>query len=132
MRKILMSGLALSALGMSSIEPATAQAMRIDHNVGGLAKAQSSVTDVQYRRYGGYRRDRGYNNGAAIGAGIAGLAAGAIVGGAIANSQQPTYYEGGPAPVADDEVSYCMQQFRSYDPRSGTYMGYDGMRHACP
>jgi hypothetical protein len=100
--------------------------------VGGLAKAQSIVSEVQYRRYDGYRRDRGYNNGAAIGAGIAGIAAGAMIGGAIANSQQPTYYEGRPAPVMDDEVSYCMQQFRSYDPRSGTYMGYDGMRHACP
>jgi hypothetical protein len=25
-----------------------------------------------------------------------------------------------------------MQRYRSYDPRSGTYMGYDGQRHPCP
>ncbi|MGB9173724.1 BA14K family protein [Bradyrhizobium sp.] len=25
-----------------------------------------------------------------------------------------------------------MQQYRSYDPRSGTYLGYDGFRHPCP
>ena len=34
-------------------------------------------------------------------------------------------------PGADDP-SYCVQRFRSYDPASGTYLGYDGMRHPCP
>jgi hypothetical protein len=29
-------------------------------------------------------------------------------------------------------VQYCASRFRSYDPRSGTYLGYDGYRHACP
>jgi BA14K-like protein len=29
-------------------------------------------------------------------------------------------------------VAYCQQRFRSYDPSSGTYMGYDGLRHSCP
>jgi hypothetical protein len=27
--------------------------------------------------------------------------------------------------------SYCAQRYRSYDPRSGTFMGYDGRRHPC-
>ena len=31
-----------------------------------------------------------------------------------------------------DDVAYCKQRFRSYDPASGTYMGYDGQRHPCP
>jgi hypothetical protein len=31
-----------------------------------------------------------------------------------------------------DAVSYCMQRFRTYDPNSGTYVGYDGYRHPCP
>ena len=35
-------------------------------------------------------------------------------------------------PAAEDAVAYCAQQFRSYDPRSGTYLGYDGQRHPCP
>ena len=36
--------------------------------------------------------------------------------------------------VADegDAVAYCERTFRSYDPASGTYLGYDGMRHSCP
>ncbi|MEJ2373899.1 MAG: BA14K family protein [Pseudolabrys sp.] len=25
-----------------------------------------------------------------------------------------------------------MQRFRSYDLRTGTYLGYDGRRHPCP
>ena len=50
----------------------------------------------------------------------------------------PAYYGYGPpapvygAPVAGDAVAYCMQRFRSYDPASGTYLGYDGLRHPCP
>jgi BA14K-like protein len=30
------------------------------------------------------------------------------------------------------EVAYCQQRFRSYDPGSGTYLGFDGLRHSCP
>ena len=29
-------------------------------------------------------------------------------------------------------VDYCKRRFKSYDPRSGTYLGYDGRRHPCP
>lgn len=68
----------------------------------------------------GYRR---HGNGAAIGAGIAGLAAGAIIGGALSQAQ---------AAPAGNAVAYCSQRFRSYDPASGTYLGYDGVRHSCP
>jgi len=77
--------------------------------------------------YGYYRRGRG--NAAA--AGIAGLAAGALIGGAIASQQAqaaaPTY-------VVPDQnaAAYCAQRYRSYDPASGTFLGYDGARHPCP
>jgi hypothetical protein len=76
--------------------------------------------------------------GCAVGAGVV---AGAIIGGAIANSQPryygpgPGYYYGGPGyygPPPGDAVAYCMDRFKSYDPRSGTYLGYDGYRHPCP
>ena len=33
---------------------------------------------------------------------------------------------------AAGDPSYCKQRFRSYDPASGTYLGYDGRRHPCP
>jgi hypothetical protein len=44
----------------------------------------------------------------------------------------------GPGPYAygprygGNAVAYCMQRFRSYDPSSGTYVGFDGLRHSCP
>lgn len=31
-----------------------------------------------------------------------------------------------------DSSAYCAQRFRSYDPSTGTYLGYDGLRHPCP
>jgi hypothetical protein len=34
--------------------------------------------------------------------------------------------------VGGDATAYCMQRYRSYDPASGTYLGYDGERHPCP
>jgi hypothetical protein len=137
MRKLFIAALGTCVLGVAAPLPASALTLQVDPAVAS-ANGKLTVTDVQYRRYrnggyygGGRYYGRGWNNGAAVGAGIAGLAAGAIIGGAIANSQQPTYYEGVPA-VGGDAVSYCMQRFRSYDPASGTYLGYDGMRHPCP
>jgi len=41
------------------------------------------------------------------------------------------YVAPGPA-VEGDSVAYCQQRFRSYDPSTGTYLGYDGLRHPCP
>jgi hypothetical protein len=29
----------------------------------------------------------------------------------------------------DQTAAYCAQRFKSYDPGSGTYLGYDGQRH---
>ena len=41
-------------------------------------------------------------------------------------------YTAGPAYNGGGDDAYCSQRFRSYDPSSGTYMGYDGRRHSCP
>jgi hypothetical protein len=70
-----------------------------------------------------------------------GFAAGALIGSALAPRPYyygPQYYYGPPAyayggtVVDDDSVAYCQQRFKSYDVRSGTYLGYDGQRHPCP
>ena len=79
-----------------------------------------------------------------------GVAAGAFVGGALASDYYGPYgygdgyYDNGyyddgggvavveAAPVEGDQSGYCAQRYRSYDPGSGTYLGYDGMRHPCP
>ncbi|WP_276200099.1 BA14K family protein [Chelatococcus sp. XZ-Ab1] len=71
-----------------------------------------------YRPYYGY----GYDPGAAIAAGIFGLAAGAIASSAIA--APPRRYDAG-------WVAYCSRKYKSFNPRTGTYLGYDGRRHVC-
>jgi hypothetical protein len=47
-----------------------------------------------------------------------------------------TYYYDEPTVAVvegdSDSTAYCMQRFKSYDPASGTYLGYDGKRHPCP
>ena len=77
-----------------------------------------------YRGYGGPYYGGGYYGGGHYGDdwGLGALAVGAILGGVLA--AQP-YYGG-------DAVGYCMRRFKSYDPGSGTYLGYDGYRHSCP
>jgi len=41
-------------------------------------------------------------------------------------------YYAAPYPYyAPPVASYCMQRYRSYDPASGTFLGYDGQRHPC-
>jgi hypothetical protein len=108
---------------------------------GALIAATTAVTivpaDAQWRgRHHHHHRGGGRGGGGAV---LGGLAAGAILGGAIAASRPPAYYYGpgyyDPPPYAGptrDEVAYCMSRFKSYDPRSGTYLGYDGYRHPCP
>jgi hypothetical protein len=50
-----------------------------------------------------------------------------VVGSRDASALRYVYeYDGG------RDATYCQQRFRSYDSASGTYMGYDGMRHSCP
>ena len=146
----------------------TASAAPIGAPLALHAAAGAPVETVQWRgHWGGWR-----------GWGWGGLAAGAIVGGALATagpwydydydyapgyysySYDPGYYgysydpgyssytynpgyssysynyrpgynSYGYSPGGGD-VAYCMRRFRSYDPASGTYLGFDGIRHPCP
>jgi BA14K-like protein len=76
----------------------------------------------------------GYAGGPPVG-GPPGYAGGPPAGG-------PPGYAGGPpaggppgyagGPPAGDPIASCMQRFRSYDPKTGTYLGNDGQRHSCP
>jgi hypothetical protein len=141
--KILAAALMVAAAPLL-VEPSAAAPIS---SPGGLHDAGApAVETVQYRR--GWRG--GYRGGGFGGAGL-GLAAGAIIGGAIVGATRPygygysgydpDYY--GYAPGYDpgyavspygggSEVAYCQQRFRSYDPGSGTYLGFDGLRHPCP
>jgi hypothetical protein len=58
--------------------------------------------------YGDTYYDNGYDNGYSAGPEVA------------------VVQEGG------GDASYCAQRYKSWDPASGTYLGYDGQRHPCP
>jgi len=86
----------------------------------------------------------------------AGFVAGAVIGGAlVAPYYYPRYYYGygpgyygygypyaggyypppavAPGPgYASQAGNDCAQRFKSYNPATGTYLGYDGERHPCP
>jgi hypothetical protein len=136
MRKALSIMMAAAIAVTSFAAPAAVQASPLK-SVSGVN--ESSVQDVQYyhgrrggyygRHYGhrrGYYRHRRSNGGAAVAAGVVGLAAGVIAGQALA---QPRYVT--PAPAYGDRHAYCYSRYRSYDARTGTYLGYDGLRHYC-
>lgn len=66
-----------------------------------------------------------------------------MLSGAIIASQYQSYgsdygygygggYNGYSQDGGGDYSTYCANRFRSYDPASGTYLGYDGTRHPCP
>ena len=42
------------------------------------------------------------------------------------------YYRGTYARSGSGDVNYCMRRYRTYDARSGTFIGNDGRRHPCP
>lgn len=100
-------------------------------------------------------RPRKRDNGNAIAAGVIGLAAGAIIAGALSQPSSPSYapppprvyyppqpaynayppapvqYRGGAQPWSQAWYNYCSQKFRSFNPKTGTYRGYDGADHFC-
>jgi hypothetical protein len=75
-----------------------------------------------------------YYGPAAVGAAVGGLVGGAVAGaaGAVAGAAAPGAVVAAPAGEPVIDVAYCQRRFRSYDVRSQTYMGSDGIRHPCP
>lgn len=120
------AGIALLA-NVASATPAT-------HALALKNAVPSTVETVRWRGgwHGGWHRGWGWG----------GFAAGAIIGGALAAPYYyggyypyaypyppPPAYYGGPAGA---DAAYCAQRYKSYDPATGTFLGYDGARHPCP
>jgi hypothetical protein len=113
----------------------------------------ASADDWRWRRH--HNR-----SGDALAAGVVGLAAGAIIAGALSQPRyrEPTYYDdydpyyepqpryvvrprpvvrqyysyaGGVEPWTPEWYSYCSDRYRSFNARSGTFTGYDGQQHFC-
>ena len=160
MRSVLLGGVAIASAFtfMIASAPASAQGgCGFGHPCA--SNRAAGVVPGQFRhQQHGYTHGYGRGHGDGIGLGIgAALVTGAIIGGAMEQNQgyypdqsypvetyptesYPVYsdqgplYDAGGALVANDggSVAYCQQTYRSYDPASGTYLGYDGMRHPCP
>jgi hypothetical protein len=107
----------------------------------------SSASADHRWRHGGYGRHHG---GDALAAGAIGLAAGALIGGALAQPREPdviyrdyddrplrVYREvpvrayGGAEPWSREWYRYCGSRYRSFNPETGTYRGFDGLDHFC-
>jgi hypothetical protein len=117
--------------------------------------AEASAGDRWRHRY--HDHD---NAGAIIAAGALGLLTGALIADSRRTYAEPVYvdrYHYAPAPVYQRRVyvepevryvrsrdyygslepwtaewyRYCEDRYRSFDPDSGTFLGYDGMRHFC-
>ncbi len=147
------------ALGAALLAGGLAPAQAAEATSPGIARAAAQAQTFTYpgesftqrrRYYGGGYGGRGYRggyyrrgpSGGAVAAGvIGGLAVGALAGAAIANSQPaPGYYGaygGGAQPVGNiygadpNWVNYCASKYRSFDPRTGTYLASDGYRYPC-
>ena len=126
----------------------------------GIVEARDRNRDGYWREDGDYvrrnpRRHHRDNNGrdAVIG-GALGLATGVIIGGALASQprySEPRYVEPDYYPEPEPRViyrrqpvytpsyepwtqswfDYCSQRYRSFNPRTGTFVGYDGLEHFC-
>ena len=109
-----------AAIALLSATPVVAQEM------GGASMGPDPLYYNGYRYddgyYGGYRRDEFWPSrvvGDAIGT------AGAIATAPFRALDGNASYAMGP------DATYCAQRYRSFDPASGTFMGYDGRRHPC-
>ena len=138
MRALAIATLALG-VAASSLAPVLAQPLPATPD---LSRAYPGEDYAQFRgRYHGgphsygrpyyarpyyYRRD----NGASVAAGVAGLAAGALIAGAIA-SQAQAAPPPPPATVDPQLAAYCARRFRSFDPVTGTYLAVSGERIVC-
>ena len=51
---------------------------------------------------------------------------------AAADDEDVDYIQPGARAVSADAAAACARKYRSYDPRSGTFLSNDGMRKPCP
>jgi hypothetical protein len=124
-----------------------------------LATAVAATTLATIPAANADHRWRRHSSGDAVAAGVIGLAAGALIGGALAQPRyrEPVYYDdyyyeprpvrryeyvrpayrervyirGSVEPWSREWYRYCSSRYRSFDPNTGTFVGYDGREHFC-
>ncbi|MFM9940780.1 MAG: BA14K family protein [Hyphomicrobiaceae bacterium] len=117
----------ISTATLASAAPVTVLVGRLE-----LARQGDGLIDqVQYRRPSDGRRYNRYsgnryrsNSGRNLALGIGGLIVGGIVLSETARSQHRQDHS--------SDWRRCAQTYRSFEPDTGMYTGYDGERHTCP
>lgn len=129
MRKMISTILASALLGTAFIAPVSTATAEPRWERGGWSDADDQwrwrhrdrdrhwERDRHSDRRDWRRGDRDRDDDEIV-AGIAGFAAGALVG-SLATGNTSSH------------VDRCLARYRSYDPATNTYLGYDGYRHPC-
>ncbi|MDJ0931134.1 BA14K family protein [Breoghania sp.] len=124
---------ALKKIASTSITALAAAAMLATSGTTASADPWEGPSVRHYRDYGGPHHHHDGDDGVA--AGLLGLGAGLILGGALANSAPPPppadYYYDHPRPWTPEWRAYCTSKYSSFNPRTGYFLGYDGDYHFC-
>jgi len=139
------SGAPRATIGGSSFRNANASVGTASPSFAGRAPVVASGGGRNWN--GGRWHNGGWRHGYRPGIGFAaGLAAGSALGYGYGGYYDDGYYgdpyaynddyyapdDSGYVVSSNDDAASCAQRYRSYDPASGTYLGYDGERHPCP
>ena len=141
-----LSALAMGgALAVSAVAPAQAQSFSLSYG------QRYQVIETYCDRNPRDRDCRGFYNGGwndsdyynfynsrrssvdSIAAGLFGFTFGAALGSIIANSNNNSGGDvvGGRQGYSNNHVQACYARYKSYDERTNTFLGYDGVRHEC-
>jgi hypothetical protein len=124
---------ALVAGTVAAAAPAKAVPTLASKNVAEAVKPAKNpyVSQIRYHRH---RHHRHHHHGGDWGPWVAGSLLGLGLGYALSDGYDDGYYyDYGPRYYGGDGgFARCEATFKTFDPDSGTYMGYDGRRHRCP
>lgn len=112
---------ALVFAALTAFEPIAASAQTVGVWVGRSGYRWGGPYPVHYYHH------RHVDVGPVIAAGLIGMTLGTIV----AGSAYPPRHRVVRYVDVDDHVEWCLSRYRSYDPRSDTFVGRDGRRHRC-
>ena len=134
MIKICTFSFALLAMIFANATPSFAFPLKHQTEISSSVHNKSIHKTQSNRWRRGYRtrkhRGIGVGGAAALGLGLGVL--GAIAAQNAARARGGVVVEEVGPPVTEDAIDYCIRRFRSYNPETGLYRGYDGRLRPCP
>lgn len=95
---------------------------RVQYRNPGGQRAYGMRGGRRYSGYGGYGSRRNFGRNAGIGLGAA------IIGGVVLSQAARSTHRRD----HDGDWDRCAETYRSFEPSTGMYTGYDGVRRTCP